>query len=51
MSPIKIEIAAPEFFSTPPKKLVVEDNAGTGRTYILKAGRIVAVGIPTQEQR
>lgn len=48
---VKIEVAAPEFFSTNPKRLAVEDNAGTGRTYFLKAGRIVAVGIPTQEQR
>lgn len=51
MSPIKIEIADPEFFSMPPKKLTVEENPGTGRTYFLKAGRIVAVGISTQEQR
>lgn len=47
----KLIIIDPEFFTTPPKKLVVEDNTGTGRTYILKAGRIVAVGVPTQEQR
>ena len=41
--PARLEVAAPEFFATPFKKLAVEENAGTGRVYILKGGRIVAV--------
>lgn len=44
--PIKLVLTSPEFFSTPPKKMVVEENEGAGRTYILKADRIVAVGMP-----
>lgn len=48
--PIHLEAASPEFFSTPAKKLAVEENDGTGRTYFLKGDRIVAVGVPVQEQ-
>lgn len=43
-SKLKLLFAAPEFFSTKPTKLAVETNEGTGRTYFLKSGRIVAVG-------
>lgn len=46
VAPVRIEVASPEFFSTKPEKLAVEENAGTGRTYFLKAGKIVAVGVP-----
>ncbi len=39
----KIEVVAPVFFSTDPKKLRVADE-GTGRIYILdKKDRVVAV--------
>jgi hypothetical protein len=41
--PVRLEVASPDFFATPLKKLTVEQNAGTGRTYVLKGGRIVAV--------
>lgn len=50
MRPVRIEVQSPEFFTTPLKKIEVEENAGTGRTYFLKAGRIVAVAVP-QESR
>jgi hypothetical protein len=41
---MQLELASPEFFSTPPTKLVVDDHLpNTGRTYILKADKIVAV--------
>lgn len=42
--PIKLVITTPEFFAAAPKKMTVEENAGAGRTYFLKDGRIVAVG-------
>jgi hypothetical protein len=45
---VKLEVAAPEFFATPPKKLAVEENAGTGRVYVLKGGRIVAIAKPAE---
>lgn len=39
----KIEVAAPAFFSTDPKKMTVADE-GTGRVYVLdRKDRIVAV--------
>jgi hypothetical protein len=44
-APIRLELFAPEFFATPPKKLIVEENEGAGRTYFLARGRIVAVGV------
>lgn len=44
--PIKLIIKSSEFFSTPPKKITVEENAGTGRTYFLRGDRILAVGMP-----
>lgn len=47
--PIKLIIKSPEFFSTPPKKITVEENAGTGRTYFLRGDRILAVGLPIEE--
>ena len=44
---IKFVITTPEFFAADPKKLVVEENHGTGRTYFLdRKGRILAVGQP-----
>jgi hypothetical protein len=48
-APLKLIITTPEFFSTPPKNLVVEDNEIANRTYFLKGDRIVAVGIATLE--
>jgi hypothetical protein len=49
--PVRIEIAVPEFFSSDPKRLTVEENPIIGRTYFLKRGRIVAVAIPTEGER
>lgn len=46
--PIKLVITTPAFFATPLKKLVVEECPNANRTYFLKAGRIVAVGQPTE---
>jgi len=46
--PMNLEIASPEFFSTPFEKLRVEENEGAGRTYVLKGKRIVAVVKPKQ---
>lgn len=42
---VRIEVASSDFFVTPLKKLTVEHNDGTGRTYILKGDRIVAVAV------
>lgn len=41
-SPLKIEFFAPEFFTTPPKKIKPVDE-GTGRIYMVANNRIVAV--------
>lgn len=43
MIAVKLEFAAPEFFSLPPKALRVEESPVTGRTYFINRGRIVAV--------
>lgn len=43
---IRLVITTPEFFAASPKKLAVEENAGTGRVYFLLRGRIVAVAVP-----
>lgn len=49
MSAVRIEVATPAFFADV-KKLTVEENRGTGRTYFLdKKGRIVAVARPAEE--
>lgn len=51
MAPIalKLEMASPAFFATPLTKLTVEENRGTGRTYILdKRGRVLAVAKPKE---
>lgn len=45
-SAVKLEVADPAFFAADPKRLRVEENPGTGRTYFLLKGRIVAVGKP-----
>ncbi len=41
---MKLVLQTPEFFATPPKKLVVEENPICDRVYFLKGDRIVAVG-------
>ncbi len=43
---VKLGYAAPEFFALPPKRIIAEDNDGTGRVYFLdrKTKKIVAVG-------
>lgn len=47
---VRIEVASSEFFATPLKKLTVEENEGTGRTYVLKGDRIVAVTVRQDER-
>lgn len=42
---LKIEVAAPGFFSIPLKKVEIEADQNTGRTYFLYKGAIVAVGV------
>ena len=42
--PVKLIMFIRDFFSIPLKKIVVESNVGTGRTYFLYRDRIVAVG-------
>jgi hypothetical protein len=42
--PVKLIMFVREFFFIPQKKIVVESNAGAGRTYFLYRDRIVAVG-------
>jgi hypothetical protein len=48
VTPIRMLITTPVFFATPLKKLRVEENAGTGRTYFLKGAAIVAVAVPSE---
>ncbi len=40
---LKIELAVPNFFSIPMKKVEIEAAPGTGRTYFIYRGEIVAV--------
>lgn len=40
---LKIELSVPEFFSIPMKQVEIDDAPGTGRTYFVHKGRIVAV--------
>lgn len=40
---LKIEFSAPNFFAIPLKKVAIETDANTGRTYFIYAGAIVAV--------
>jgi len=40
---LKIELAAPNFFAIPLSKVEIENEPGTGRTYFLFKGAIVAV--------
>lgn len=40
---LKIELATPDFFSIPMKKIALESVPGTGRTYFLYRDEIVAV--------
>lgn len=49
MSEVRLEFAAPEFFKANPKALKVAEP-GTGRTYFLLKGRIVAVAKPEKEK-
>jgi hypothetical protein len=41
---LKIEIAAPNFFALPMKRVEIEAKPETGRTYFIFDGKIVAVG-------
>jgi hypothetical protein len=40
---LKMEIAAPDFFSIPLKRVEIETVRETGRTYFIHRGAIVAV--------
>lgn len=40
---LKIELSVPNFFSIPMKKVEIEAAPGTGRTYFIYRGEIVAV--------
>lgn len=40
---LKIEVAAPNFFASPMKRVVTEHVPETGRTYFLLDGKIIAV--------
>jgi hypothetical protein len=40
---LKIELAADNFFSIPLRKVQIETVVGTGRTYFVLDGKIVAV--------
>ena len=48
--PLKMEVATPGFFSVPLRKVEIETNAGTGRTYFLLKGEIIAVAKRAQIQ-
>lgn len=49
---VKLEVADRDFYRENPKRLVVEDNAGTGRTYFLdRRGRLLAVAVPLEDAR
>jgi len=49
MTEVKLLFADKDFYRLPPKKIKAEDNPGTGRTYFLAQGRIVAVAEPSQK--
>lgn len=40
---LKIEVAVPNFFALPMKRVATEEPQWTGRTYFLLDGKIVAV--------
>jgi len=42
---LKIEVAVPNFFAIPLKKVEIESSPATGRTYFIYQGCIVAVAI------
>lgn len=50
MTSVKLELAAREFFSAPPRKIVIEEIPETGRVYFLFDGRIVAVAKPDKQE-
>jgi hypothetical protein len=41
---LKIEIAVPNFFFLPMRRMEIESRPETGRTYFVFGGKIVAVG-------
>jgi hypothetical protein len=47
---LKIEVAAPNFFSIPLKRVEIETVRETGRTYFIHNGRIVAVARRAQSE-
>jgi hypothetical protein len=47
---LKIEIAVPNFFAIPTKKMEIESVPGTGRTYFLYRDEIVAVARRVEER-
>lgn len=48
---LKIEIAVPNFFAIPTKKMEIESAPGTGRTYFIYQNEIVAVARPIETER
>lgn len=46
---VRLEVSLPEFFFTPLAKLSVEQEEFTGRVYVLKGERIVAVAKPVEK--
>ena len=49
--PIRMEVISADFWDISPRKMTVEENAGTGRTYFLdKRGRLLAVGKPKEDK-
>lgn len=48
---VKLLVASNEFFSTNPKKLAVESDEITNRTYFIKGDKIVAVATREGENR
>ncbi len=48
---LKIEIAVPNFFSIPMKKVAIESPGETGRTYFIYQNEIVAVARRVETER
>lgn len=44
---LKIELSVPRFFAIPMKQVEIEAEPGTGRTYFIHRGEIVAVARPS----
>jgi len=47
--PARLEFASPDFFGTPLRKMTVEAEPFTGRVYVVKDDRVVAVCKPVED--